>query len=278
MPAELGRITVFCFAASYAVALLLELLRQFWAKPSLRWPALVFATAGVVAHTAFVAVNPLPLQTSFGSLTFLAWILALFGVYGSLHHRGLVWSLFVLPLVLGLILLAQVFPSGSPSPGSAGPTDLEWWQGKHFWPVLHGTLMLLAAVGVSVGFVASVMYLVQARRLKTKQLPGKGLKLWSLERLELMNQRAIVLAFPLLTIGLLIAAFQMVQLPDGGDGLENVKVISTIALWVVFLILLYLRYGVHARGKQLAMLTILAFALMLFALVSVHPFGGGGTP
>ena len=61
---------------------------------------------------------------------------------------------------------------------------LEHLEGKQFWPIFHGALMLLAAVGVSVGFIASVMYLVQVHRLKTKQLPGKGLKLWSLERLE----------------------------------------------------------------------------------------------
>ena len=35
MPPELGRITVFCFAASYAVALVLELGRQLRPRPAL---------------------------------------------------------------------------------------------------------------------------------------------------------------------------------------------------------------------------------------------------
>jgi len=276
MPADLGKITVFCFAASYAVALAAELLQQFLQRPPLRWLALGFATAGLVAHTAYVAVNPLPLQTSFGSLIFLAWILAVFCWFGSIHHRRLTWGLFVLPLVLGLIGLAQLFPEGSPPRTSESAAEPSSLQGKQFWPIFHGALILLAAVGVSVAFVASAMYLVQGHRLKTKQLPGKGLKLWSLERLEQMNRRAIVLAFPLLTVGLLIAAFQMAQLPGGGDGLENLKVLSTIALWVVFAILLYLRYGVRAGGRQVAWLTIVAFALMLFALIAVHPFPAGG--
>src|SRR5579862_6963151 len=114
MAAELGRITVFCFGASYAVALFLELVRLFQARPALRWLALGFTAAGLVAHTAFVAVNPLPLQTPFGSLIFLAWILAVFCFYGACHHRRLAWEIFVLPLVLGLVLLAQAFPAGSP--------------------------------------------------------------------------------------------------------------------------------------------------------------------
>jgi ABC-type uncharacterized transport system permease subunit len=276
MPAEFGRITVFCFAASYAVALGLELLRLFVARPALRWLALGFTTAGLLAHSIFVLVNPLPLQTAFGSLIFLAWILAVFCIYGAFHHRRLAWEIFVLPLVLGLVLLAQVFDAGAPT----FPEVPEWgWyalEGKHFWPIFHGSLMLLAAVGVSVGFLASVMYLVQSYRLKTKQMPSQGLRLWSLERLEAMNRRAIVLAFPLLTAGLLVAIAEMLEKPYEGQSLENWKVLSTIALWIVFAILLYLRYRVHAGARQVALLTIVAFALMLLALISVHPFMPGG--
>lgn len=272
----LGNVTVFCFAASYALAFAAELARQASPRPWLRWLALTAASAGLLAHTVFVLVNPLPLQTSFGSLIFLAWILAVFAVYGAAHHSRLAWGLFVLPLVLGLIGLARVFPDGSGASGQHAGWELLSLESRQFWPLLHGALMLLAAVGISVGFLASVMYLVQVHRLKTKQLPGRGLKLWSLERLEQMNRRAVVLAFPLLTVGLLLAAVQMLHLPDGLEGLENLKVLSTVALWVVFAIMLYQRYAVRAGGRQTALLTIVAFALLLFALVAVHPFGPGG--
>lgn len=277
MLAELGRITEFCFAASYTVAFFLELCRQVWPRPGLRLLSLCFAGAGLLAHSVFVAVNPLPLQTSFGSLIFLAWILAVFALYGAIHHRRLAWGLFVLPVVLGLIVLAEL-PEGSPPRPAQTTWELFAMQGKDFWPTFHGLLMLLAAVGVSVGFVASLMYLVQTRRLRRKQVPGRGLKLWSLERLEAMNRRSIVLAFPLLTVGLLVALVEMFKHPNAEQAWENLKVVSTIALWVVFAILLYLRYGVHAGGRRMALLTILAFTIMLFALMSVHPFSPGGAP
>jgi ABC-type uncharacterized transport system permease subunit len=272
MLAELGRITEFCFAASYAVAFALELFRQLRPRPGLRLLSLISTGAGLLAHTVFVAVNPLPLQTSFGSLIFLAWILAVFALYGSIHHSRLAWGLFVLPLVLGLIAVAKLFTEGSPARHSEASWVLFALEGKDFWPALHGLLMLLAAVGVSVGLVASTMYLVQTRRLRKKHLPGHGLKLWSLERLEAMNRRAIMLAFPLLTVGLLVALTQVLKHPDGDRAWENVKVLSTVALWIVFAILLYLRYGAHAGGRRMALLTIVAFGLMLFALVSSHPF------
>ena len=46
----------------------------------------------------------------------------------------------------------------------------------------------------------------------------------------------------------------------------------------MFAILLYLRSGYHVRGRRLALLTILAFALLLFTLVTGHTGVQGGGP
>src|SRR5437868_11027780 len=103
MSALLQRITVFCFAASYGVALALELWRLVAPRPILRLIALSFGTAGLVAHFVYLSVqNPLPLATPQGSLLFLAWILAFFNFSETIHHSRQTWGLFVLPLVLGL--------------------------------------------------------------------------------------------------------------------------------------------------------------------------------
>ena len=101
--------------------------------------------------------------------------------------------MFVLPVVVGLVALAWLMPAG---PGGVG----------RGWGAVHGVLVLLAAIGISVGFLASVMYLVQANRLRAKANPTPRLKLLSLERLEAMNRRAIALALPLLTADSAIAS------------------------------------------------------------------------
>ncbi len=54
-----------------------------------------------------------------------------------------------------------------------------------------------------VGFVAGLMYLVQAYRLKHKRLPAQGLRLPSLEWLDRVNSRAIVLSAVLVAAGFL---------------------------------------------------------------------------
>jgi ABC-type transport system involved in cytochrome c biogenesis permease subunit len=263
MPVD--RITTFCFGASYAVALVLELIQLVGARPVMRIISTGFAAAGLLAHTIFLLIQQPSLASQGGSMLFLAWILAVFYLYGSIHHRHQAWGVFVLPVVLGLVVLTVMFP-----PEGTGLPMLDAFRGERFWSSIHGGLLLLAAVGICVGFVASVMYLVQARRLRLKTLPGQGLQLLSLERLETMNRRAIVLAFPLLTLGVLVGFVQLLQRDTGIHDWSDPRIVGVAALWVVFALLLYLRYGAHLPGRRLAFLTIAAFILMLFTLASAH--------
>jgi ABC-type uncharacterized transport system permease subunit len=192
-------------------------------------------------------------------------------VYGSVHHRKQEWGVFVLPLVLFLVGLAAVFPQ---SHTDALASD--WLQGERLLGILHGSLLLLAAVGVCVGFLASVMYLVQAHRLRAKSLPGKGVRLLSLERLEIMNRHALATAFPLLTAGVLIGLVLMIPRLAQLESWTDPRIVGAAVLWVVFALLVYLRYGYHLRGRRVAFLTILAFVLLIYTLVSSHTVVQGG--
>src|SRR5262245_64841089 len=100
------RTSVFCFEASYVGALVLEILRLVWGKPWLRLLSLVFGGAGLLAHSLLLAFHRLSLGSQYGSMLFLAWIVAVFYFYGAVHHRRWAWGMFVLPVVLGLIFLA----------------------------------------------------------------------------------------------------------------------------------------------------------------------------
>lgn len=269
MPIE--RITLFCFGASYAVTLGLEVLQLVWPRNVQKLLRVVFGSAGLLAHTLFLLVQRPSLASQFGSLLFLAWILAVFYLFGAVHHGRQAWGVFVLPVVLVLVVLAAVF-----EPPAGAARDVGW---ERYWGMIHGGLLLLAAVGVCVGFVASVMYLVQAHRLKAKVLPDEGLPMLSLERLEAMNRRAIILAFPLLTAGVLVGAALMVQDSETLRDWTDPRVLGAVVLWLVFVLVLYLRYGLHLRGRRLALLTILAFALLLLTLASPsHRFVQGGGP
>ena len=268
------KITLFCFAASYATALGLELFHQFRRRPVHRLAATLFGAAGVLAHTVLLAVRRPPLVGQYGLLLALAWVLAVFYLSGALHHTRQAWGIFILPVVLVLVGLAEVFrPRPGVSPLPSGP-----FQDTRVLPVAHGTLLLLAAVGVCVAFVASVMYLVQAQRLKAKALPGRGLRLPSLERLETMNRRALTLAFPLLTAGALLGIVIVVRSAEDIAAWTDPRVLSASLLWLVFALLVYLRFGLNLRGRRVALLTIVAFALLLVTFALPHMARGGTGP
>jgi ABC-type transport system involved in cytochrome c biogenesis permease subunit len=273
---SLQGVTHACFGLSYLVALLLELARLVWPRAGNGWriTALAFGAAGLLAHTYYIIAHQPTPATPSGSLLLLGWVLALFYLYGTIHHARQAWAVFVLPVVIGLVGLSYALLQ---SGGSTPPLDVfPWLSGDRFWGAVHGSLILLAAVGVSVGFLASLMYLVQARRIRNKVNPGKVVPLFSLERLETMNRRALNWAFPLLTAGLLVGLF--IVRHGVGENWLSLKVVSTAGLWVVFLVLLYLRYGTHVPSRRLAMLSIAAFGLMLVALATAHPFVSGVAP
>src|SRR5262245_64229153 len=244
---HLQGVTHACFGLSYLIALLLELGQFVRPAPIWRWAALAFGVAGFGAHTFYVIVHHPTPAAPYGSLLLLAWVLALFYLYGTVHHAKQAWAVVVLPVVIGLVALSLALVT---SAGNTPPLDVpSGLAGERFWGAVHGGLILLASVGVSVGFLASVMYLIQARRLRAKVVPYQGVRLLSLERLEAMNRRAVNLAFPLLTVGLLVGVVLMTQRPDTGDAWTAGKVVGTVGLWLAFVVLLVLRYGLNQRGR-----------------------------
>jgi ABC-type transport system involved in cytochrome c biogenesis permease subunit len=263
------RVKFFCFAASYSVALGLELWHQFRPRPVFRLIGLCFGAAGLLAQTIYLAVERPALSGQFGLMLFLSWIISIFYLYGAIHHNRLAWAIFSLPLVLGLLALAAVIGPSAPK----GNEDT-------LWGSVHGIVLLLAAVGLCVGFLASLMYLVQLHRLRVKTLPGHGMKLLSLERLEAMHRRAINLAFPLLTAGLLLGAVLLFRSSDRLTGWLDLRVVSAIGLWFAFTVMIVLRYSHHLRGRSVAFLTIAVFVLMVCCLALPHLSinGSGGAP
>jgi ABC-type transport system involved in cytochrome c biogenesis permease subunit len=267
----LENVTLLCVVWSYGSVLALELIQLFWPGWPWRWLTYLLAAAGLIAHTLYIAYHGLPMSGGPSSLLLLSYILAVFYLSGAIHHRREAWGIFVLPVVLGLVLVAWLLGDSAETTTATSP-QLQRWAWLHF------ALLVLGAVGLCVAFVASVMYLVQLWKLRHKALPGEGLRLLSLERLEAMNRRAINLAFPLFTAGLFIGVLLLVQTEE--LSWTDPKVLATAGLWLVFALLLYLRYGLHLRGRRVALGTILAFGFLLLAFAvqlvwpSAHRFGG----
>jgi len=66
--------------------------------------------------------------------------------------------------------------------------------------------------------------------------------------------------------------------PDGFPGWNAPQIAGTLLLWLLFALLLYLPVHVRLGGTRLAVLTSMAFGLLLFTLASAHTSIRGGLP
>lgn len=267
-----------CFGFSYFIALAMELLQQFWPRTGTKWIGSLFGVLGLLMHTLFLLFRqPSPADPD-GSLVLLAWPLAAVYVYANFHSPHRAWAIFVLPVVLVLVTLSLALVLTETPITVVDPHVSPWPTGERLWGLLHGSLFMLGAAAMSIGFLASLMYLVQAYRLRNKMNPLGGLRLLSLERLESLNRRAVNWAFPLLTAGLMLGAILMRQHAANPDDWAALKIVSTTGLWLVSILLMYLCYGTHVAGRRLAWLTVAAFGLMLLTLIAAHPPVVSGDP
>lgn len=259
----LSGISLTCFAASYAVAWLLEL-SQLWRRSGVRqflmW---AFVWAGFLAHTLYlgyraVELSASPLSSSFDWGLVAAWLLMSAYLYLAWYYPRAALGLYMLPLVLALVA------------GAAGATRTPFEPGSasRAWGAVHGIFLLLGTVAVMVGFVAGLMYLVQAHRLKRKLPPMAGLRLPSLEWLEKVNSRVIIFSALMVGIGFL-AGIVLQQFDRERELPWTDPVVWSSALmlgWLVAAVAFNAVYRPARRGRKVAYLTIVSFLFLVVAL------------
>jgi hypothetical protein len=277
----LANTTIFCFAASYAVALGLEVSRLFF-RSGIRGAILLgFGAAGFFAHTIYLAyrasAESMPLASEFDWYLVAAWLLAAVYLYLTLHFPRTAVGLFTLPLVLGLVAVADRFANRQP---------FSLTKASHFWGLVHGGLLVLGTVFVLLGFVAGVMHLIQSSRLKHKRPPTLGFQLPSLELLERANSRATVLAALAFAggfiSGLVLNLVNRSEHP--GESLPwndpMIWSLGILLVWMLAAAAFSLLYRPARQGRKVAYLTVASFLFLVVVLAVqlIVPTGHGEKP
>lgn len=152
------------------------------------------------------------------------------------------------------------------------------------WLIAHIVALMVAYVALGFSLLASVLYLVEERRLKSKLKPrtssSKMLLDWlpPLDTLERIAHSTLEFGFPCMTVGLIIGAVMVQETPVGAAYFLDPKVIASILSWFVYVLLLLVRRSAGLRGRKAAYLSGAVFAVMLALLVAnvfsrVHRFG-----
>ncbi|MGB6975093.1 MAG: cytochrome c biogenesis protein CcsA [Terracidiphilus sp.] len=156
---------------------------------------------------------------------------------------------------------------------------------RNSWLVAHIAALLAAYVALGFSLIASLFYLAQERRLKSKPVPGEAAArapldwLPPLDTLERVAHGTLLFGFPCMTIGLVIGSVLVQETPLGASYFLDPKVIASFAMWLAYVLLLFIRRTAGLRGRKAAYLSgaVLVVMLAVWAtnLVShVHRFGG----
>jgi ABC-type uncharacterized transport system permease subunit len=264
-------VSIICFAATYGLTLLLEVVRLVHGEGRrIALLTLVVATAGVVAHSWYL-VNQArdgllhhhaPLSSWYHWYLIAGWVLAFVYLCFSASRPRTAVGIFLLPLVLVLVGLA----------GFHGPEEtLPAASARRVWATIHGGMLLLGTVVVFLGFAAGVMFLLQSYRLKHKLLPSQGMRLPSLEWLQRTNERSLVVSSFLLAGGVLSGiALNLVRRIDGMalSWTDPVVLSSAVLfLWLLAACLFSAIYRPARQGRKVAYLTVVSFLFLALVLV-----------
>jgi len=262
-----------CFLLSYFFAFVLELGRFFRARVWQRWVSGFCTLAGFVAHTAYLLSRswqsqlPPLLSSSQDWLLVSAWlIIATYLIYSLIVSQRAGYKslgLFVLPVVL-LLVSAAAFMDDVPS--KVARLD-------RFWTMLHASSLSIGITGVEIGFIISLMYLIQHGRLKKKKQLRAGFSLPPLASLARYNYWAVMISFPMLTIGLLTGIGLAVSSPSvkAVFSWQDPTVIGFTVVWcAMFALFIWLSQKKSGHGRQVVMLTAWAFGFLIVTLLGLQ--------
>ncbi len=199
------------------------------------------------------------------ALFFLAWWL----------YDAISLGIFALPVTFFLVFVPALGMTHYIFPSQGVRTS---------WLIAHISALLAAYAALGFSLLASVLYLVQERRLKAKRKPTEGSS-WGpldwlppLDTLERLAHAMLLFGFPCMTVGLVLGAVLVQETDLGAAYFLDPKVLASFAMWGLYVLLLFLRQSAGLRGRKAAYLSgaVLVVMLCVWAanMVShVHRFG-----
>ncbi|MGC2215972.1 MAG: cytochrome c biogenesis protein CcsA [Silvibacterium sp.] len=183
------------------------------------------------------------------------------------RYRTLSFGIFALPLAF----LLTVVPALGPDKYTFSSPVI-----RSGWLFIHITGLMTAYAALLFSLTASLLYLLQERRLKNKRSPGFLNWLPPLETMDHIAETTLVLGFCGMTIGL-FAGSLIAQESYGSAYFADPKIWLSFIMWGFYVVILFVRRSTGLRGRRAVYLSSLVFLGMLSVWAanifsSVHRF------
>lgn len=131
---------------------------------------------------------------------------------------------------------------------------------------IHIGVNVLGIAAFAVAFAVSIAYVVQERQLRQKKLTGIFQRLPSLDTLDTLGFRMVIVGFPLLTLGVVTGTLWAVRLDPDAPPIGATQTMGLIE-WALFAAVLLLRAVAGWRGRRAAIGTMLGFVVACAVLL-----------
>ncbi len=252
----------------YGIAALAVLPAALYNQPRWRHVAIPATITAVLLHFVSLAEmlnaahHSLPVEAhEIQSLLALLLAIAFVAVYA--RYKTVALGIFVLPIAFLLSVLAAF------RPGQEQLLPL-----RTGWIFLHIALLMAAYAALFVSLLASLLYLIQEQRLKSKQPSLTWLP--PLETTDQIALKSLLFGLPCMTGGLLIGSL-VAQQTVGASYFLDPKILLAFAMWLAYCFMIFIRRHSGLRGRRAVYLSSFVFLVVLAVwaanqLSSVHRF------
>ena len=229
-----------------------------------------FLTAGLLFHSVGLILRwvethqagygYVPLSNMYESLIFFSWTIVFVYLVLETKYKQKVIGVFVTPFAFLAIALTSIIPGVNAKITPLVPAL------QSNWLTVHVTTCFFGYASFAISFGISLLYLIREKK-GTKA--GGPTWLPSPSVLDEINYKAIVIGFPMLTLGIITGA-AWANYAWGSYWTWDPKETWSLITWFVYAAVLHARFTRDWRGRKAAVLSIVGFAAVLFTYFGVN--------
>ena len=231
------------------------------------WITLLIHTAAIAlrwVESYQLGVGHAPLSNMYESLVFFSWCIALLNLLWEWKLKSRFLGAFTMPFAFLFIAYASL------APGISDRIDPLIPALQSNWLHAHVITCFISYASFALSCAMSVIYLMKLKGQETGKKETRLTSLFpSLDSLDALVYKTIVVGFPLLTLGIVTGA-AWANYAWGSYWSWDPKETWSLITWFVYAIFLHARFAREWRGRRTALLSIIGFAAVIFTYFGVN--------